>query len=146
MISNSARGLITVATIWYGFVPLMADLNPSHLFNPNWTPHARMHLTWLLSTNFLLAMYALYLLWGAKEILKAGLLGLCVVGGFWVATLTRDLYGGMLVDPDLSTEFVMGLNPNILANTLLVLLLGIGVFLQSRAERQPRQLSATHAS
>jgi hypothetical protein len=106
----------------------MADLNPSHLFNPNWTPHARMHLTWLLSTNFLLAMYALYLLWGAKEVLKAGLLGLCVVGGFWVATLTRDLYGGMLVDPDLSTEFVMGLNPNIVANTLLVLLLGIGVF------------------
>ena len=94
-----------------------------------------MHLTWLLSTNFLLAMYALYLLWGAKEVLKAGLLGLCVVGGFWVATLTRDLYGGMLVDPDLSTEFVMGLNPNIVANTLLVLLLGIGVFLQSRAER-----------
>ena len=53
-----------------------------------------MHLTWLLSTNFLLAMYALYLLWGAKEVLKPGLLGLCVVG-------TRDLYGGMLVDPDL---------------------------------------------
>ena len=135
MISKSAQGLITVATIWYGCVPLMADLNPSHLFNPNWTPHARMHLTWLLSTNFLLAMYALYLLWGVKEILKAGLLMLCVVGGFWVATLTRDLYGGMLVDPDLSTEFVMGLNPNIVANTLLVLLLGIGVFLQSRAER-----------
>ena len=135
MISNSARGLITVAIVWYGCVPLMADLNPSHLFNPNWTPHARMHLTWLLSTNFLLAMYALYLLWGAMEVLKAGLLGLCVVGGFWVATLTRDLYGGMLVDPDLSTEFVTGLNPNIVANTLLVLLLGIGVFLQSRAER-----------
>jgi hypothetical protein len=145
MISNSARGLITVATIWYGFVPLIADLNPSHLFNPNWTPHARMHLTWLLSTNFLLAMYALYLLWGAKEVLKAGLLGLCVVGGFWVATLTRDLYGGMLVDPDLSTEFVMGLNPNIVANILVVLLLGIWVFLQSRAGGQTRQLSATYS-
>ena len=145
MISKSARGLITVATIWYGFVPLLADLNPSHLFNPNWTPHARMHLTWLLSTNLLLAMYALYLLWGAREVLRAGLLGLCVVGGFWVATLSRDLYGGMLVDPDLSAEFVMGLNPNIVANTLLLLLLGVGVFLQSRAGGQTRQLSATHS-
>ena len=146
MISKPARVLITVATTWYGFVPLMADLNPSHLFNPNWTPHARMHLTWLLSTNFLLAMYALYLVWGAKEVLRAGLLGLCVVGVFWVATLTRDLYGGMLVDPDLPADFVMGLNPNIIANTLLLLLLGIGVFLQSRAGGQTRQLSATHSS
>ena len=146
MISKPARVLITDATIWYGFVPLMADLNPSHLFNPNWTPHARMHLTWLLSTNFLLAMYALYLVWGAKEVLRAGLLGLCVVGVFWVATLTRDLYGGMLVDPDLSADFIIGLNPNIIANTLLLLLLGIGVFLQSRAGGQTRQLSATHSS
>ena len=82
MISNSARGLITAATIWYGCVPLMADLNPSHLFNPNWTPHARMHLTWLLSTNFLLAMYALYLTVGRQGGFKSGPIGALRGGRF----------------------------------------------------------------
>ena len=82
---------------------------------------------------------------GCQRGFKSGSFGSLRGGRILVATLSRDLYGGMLVDPDLSAEFVMGLNPNIVANTLLLLLLGIGVFLQSRAGGQTRQLSATHS-
>ena len=132
MPSNAARLVVTVATVWYGFVPLLADLNPTHLFNPNWTPHARMHLSWLLSANMLLATYALVLIWRFKETVRAIMIGLCVVGGFWVATLTRGFYGGKLVDPDLDVHFLIGINPNLVANAMVLLLLVTGLFLHLR--------------
>jgi len=135
MINPTARILVTIATLWYGLVPLFADLNPSHLFNPNWTPHARMHLTWLLSTNFLIAIFALSLLWRTNDLIKSATLGLCVVGGFWIATFSRTAYGGMLVDPDLHQHLVLGVNPNIAANVMMAILLVSGLLIQLRHQR-----------
>ena len=80
-----------------------------------------------------------FLLWREKETIKAGLLGLCVVLGFWTATITRDLYGGMLVDPDLAHEFVLGVNPNIAANIMVLCLLTAGITLQKRTDKQPER-------
>ena len=82
-------------------MPVIADLSDSHLLNPSWMPHARFHLAWLLSTNSLLALYALNLIWRVVKVLQAGLIGIFVMSGFWVAALTRKLYGGPFVDPDL---------------------------------------------
>ena len=48
---------ITIPTIWYGTMPVIADLSDSHLLNPTWMPHAKFHLAWLLSTNSLLALF-----------------------------------------------------------------------------------------
>jgi hypothetical protein len=50
--------LITLATIFYGIMPVIADLSDSHLLNPSWMPHAKFHLVWLLSTNSLFALFA----------------------------------------------------------------------------------------
>ena len=37
-----ARILLTLATLGYGFVPVLADFNKTHATNPKWTPHARV--------------------------------------------------------------------------------------------------------
>ena len=90
--------VLSLITLSYGLIPLLADLNASHVGNELWPPHARLHMVWLLASNSLLAGFALWLIWVKCEISHAITLGLIAVGGFWIATLTRDLYGGALAD------------------------------------------------
>ena len=127
--------LITLATIFYGIMPVIADLSDSHLLNPSWMPHAKFHLVWLLSTNSLFALFALYLIWIENKAFQAGLIGIIVTSGFWIAALTRDLYGGLFVDPNLEVSEMMGLHPNVFAFIFVTLFLVVGTYLQSEASK-----------
>ena len=57
--SLTGRVLMTVATLLYGVLPPLVDLTETHVFHPGWTPHARMHMVWLLGTNSAIAVLAL---------------------------------------------------------------------------------------
>ena len=108
------RLIITIATLVYGVIPLFVDISATHAFHPEWPPHARFHMVWLLGTNSTLAILALYLMWvsnleAAVSIRLAGIIGLCVYGGFVISTVTSKLYGGALVDPIGGVPPVMGM-------------------------------------
>jgi hypothetical protein len=110
--------LMTLATLVYGVIPPFVDLTETHVFHPEWTPHSRMHMVWLLGTNSGVALVALYWLWlyranRALGLNLAGILGLCVYGGFWVSALTASLYGGALSDKG-GVPPVMGMDANVL--------------------------------
>ena len=57
---TAGRVFMTFAILIYGAIPPLVDLNRTH---PDWTPHARMHLAWLVITNSSLSLVALGLLW-----------------------------------------------------------------------------------
>ncbi len=131
--SLNGRILMTLATLMYGLIPPLVDLTETHVFHPEWTPHSRMHMVWLLGTNSTLAMVALYFLWLKKEnssfgISLAGVLGLCVYGGFMLSAATMSFYGGSLTDKG-GVPPVFGLDANILAFSTGLLILLIGWFL-----------------
>ncbi|MBL8020304.1 MAG: hypothetical protein JNM27_11610 [Leptospirales bacterium] len=127
--SRIGRILMTVATLVYGVIPPIVDLTETHVFHPDWTPHSRMHMVWLLVTNSSLAAIALYLLWRSgidrARVRMAGILGLCVYGGFMISAATVPFYGGALSDGG-GVPPVFGVDANIVTFTLglLVLLLG----------------------
>ena len=133
MKNNLSKILITIPTIWYGTMPVIADLSDSHLLNPTWMPHAKFHLAWLLSTNSLLALFSLYLIWVKDKSIYAGLIGIFVMAGFWIAALSRNLYGGLFADPNLDVSNIMGLHPNVFAFIFVSLFLVAGTYLQSKA-------------
>ena len=60
---SRARILVTVPIVFVGFVPMLADFNPSHAINPGWPGHARLHLVWLVATNTLVSTFGLWTLW-----------------------------------------------------------------------------------
>ena len=135
-----SRILITIATLVYGVIPVLVDLTETHVFHPDWTPHARFHMVWLLSTNSILAVLALYLMWISKydaviRIRAAGVIGLCVLGGFFVSTLTKNLYGGLLVDPVGGVPPIMGLDANLVVFTPMLVLVVIGLWSSFRDVR-----------
>lgn len=137
---RASRILITIATLVYGVIPVLVDLTETHVFHPDWTPHARFHMVWLLSTNSILAALALYLMWISKydaviRIRAAGAVGLCVLGGFFVSALTKNLYGGLLVDPVGGVPPIMGLDANLVIFTPMLVLVVIGLWSSFRDVR-----------
>jgi Kef-type K+ transport system membrane component KefB len=139
----AGRVIMSFATLIYGILPLLVDLGRTHVFHPDWTPHSRMHVVWLLITNSAIAVLALYLLWFHKTrnthgIHLAGLLGLCVYGGFLLAALTTSLYGGALSDRD-GVPPVMGLDANLVVFSFALLMLLVGWFLARQGQRRNGQ-------
>lgn len=129
-----AKLFITIATLIYGIAPLFADLNSTHVFHPEWTAHSKLHMVWLLGTNSSIAALGLWLIWHRGQELLAGILGLCVVGGFWIAAGTQGLYGGALTDSGgIETRF-LGFEGNAIAFGIVVVLLFIGMFIRSRSD------------
>ncbi len=129
-----SRWLITVATVVYGLIPPLVDLSATHVFHPDWMPHARLHAVWQLGTNSGLALLALYLMWvkSSNDLLRirfAGLIGLCVYAGFFVSALTHPLFGGALADEQGGVPTVMGIYGNVMAFTPMLILVVIGLWL-----------------
>lgn len=127
-----ARILLTLAAIQWGLIPLMVDLTETHVFKPDWPPHARLHAVWLLATGATLAIYAVALLWTsgtdkAHRLRHASVIGCIVLTGFFIAALTTDIYGGAfteLAEPDT----VFGINTNIFAFSAAAVLQLIGTY------------------
>src|SRR5262245_14428746 len=98
-----ARLILTMATLGYSLVMVRADFNKTHATNPLWTPHARFHVVWQVSSNAGVALIALALIWLGGPLPKerlylAAALGLAVYGAFFVTVFARRMFGGALYD------------------------------------------------
>src|SRR5947209_19743437 len=60
---NIGKILISLAAIITAVVPFLADWNDSHLFSPQWSPHARFHGAVSLGMTTILSSVALWLIW-----------------------------------------------------------------------------------
>lgn len=60
---KSAKILLSVLVVVTTLVSIVADWNTSHVFNPDWTPHARFHDIMLLTLLVGLLPLLLWLLW-----------------------------------------------------------------------------------
>ena len=122
--------LITLATLLYGIAPLFADLNVTHVLNPEWTPHSRVHMVWLLGTNSIVAALALWLLWFRAQLVLSATLGLCVMAGFWIAVVTRPLYGGALSDARGINANILGVEGNVFVFGVITIMLTAGIVMK----------------
>jgi hypothetical protein len=98
------RLLLSALAGGQGLAALLIDLNRTHAANPSWTGHARFHVVWQVSTDALLALFTLALLWWTgpypdERFYLAALLTAFPMLGFVFALATRALYGGTLHDP-----------------------------------------------
>ena len=120
---------VSAITIFYGLVPAIADLNETHLFNPLWSEHARLHGAWFLAFAAGIALIALFLIWVRDDVLLPITFGLMFVLGFWVATIFAPLYGAALVDENGYVQTVFGIESNMFLFSVVggLLLIALGV-------------------
>ncbi|MCB9763859.1 MAG: hypothetical protein H6739_29080 [Alphaproteobacteria bacterium] len=135
-VAKVGRALMTLTTLTYGLIPPLADISPTHLFHPDWPPHARMHATWLMAVNTSLSVLSLTLLWRAKDpalgTKAAGLLGTLVYAGFFLSAGTAPLYGGALSDEGGVPSLGAGLDANLVVFSITSVLHLTGWALASR--------------
>lgn len=106
------RVLMTLAALGLGVLPLKVDLSATHVLNPTWPAHARLHEVWLLSTGAILGLLVIYFIWVHRpdkraEHLLAFVLLSVLASGFFIAAATADSYGGVLVDPLTASQMPM---------------------------------------
>jgi len=128
---KSAAVRLTLTAVIYGLIPLIVDISPTHILHPAWSPHARFHVMWQISVGTMLALLSVLLIWwpGTQRALRlklGALLGCIALGGFVVAALTRNLYGGQFSEPG-GVPPVGGIDANVLAftPTIAIQLLGL---------------------
>ena len=130
-----ARGLVTLIAAFLAVGPLVADLNETHLLNPLWSPHARLHTAWLLGTNALISLVALWTLWGrnaARDVaglrLSAALVG-AILAGFFIAAVTQSAYGGAFTDANGVPLTVGPLDANLAGFSFCAVVVGTALFI-----------------
>ena len=89
--------LTSLCLILAGIGPLLLDIGDTHLFNPNWDEHSRVHEVWRLATNFMITFLGLYLIWKKNMLSIASLLSLCMIIGFMISVITMPFYNGLAV-------------------------------------------------
>jgi hypothetical protein len=95
--------LLTIVALEF-FGPIVRDSGPSHVLNPTWVGHARVHLVWLLGFLFFSGLANLWLIWWrrpfeTRNLRLSALWQCCNLGGFWVAYALVDVYGGLITVP-----------------------------------------------
>jgi hypothetical protein len=132
-----AKLIITLGALLYGLgVPLL-EINSTHVFNPQWEAHARLHEVWQLATNSALALLSLWLAWGRNNIRLPSILAMLVTGGFLFAYLVREGYGGSMVLSDGSEKLLFGLNLGAFAFGIVFLLSALTLLLPDPS-KQPQ--------
>ena len=98
-----ARVLFTLATISWAALTVVADFNKTHATNPKWTPHARFHVVWQISSYVGFGLMALALIWTpgpypVERLYLVAVMGAIVYAAFFVALAAMPLYGGAAYD------------------------------------------------
>ncbi len=107
------------------------EINASHVFNPAWPAHARLHEVWQLVTHFALGVFCLWLAWYQQQLRIAAIISIIVMGGVVVAHAIESNYGGSIQSGNIS-KTILGMDLAIVAATVVILLALVAIMLESR--------------
>ncbi|MDG1185165.1 MAG: hypothetical protein P8N39_06195 [SAR86 cluster bacterium] len=119
----------SIALICAGLGPLSIDVGITHLLNPDWDAHARVHEVWRLSTNSFIAFIGLYLIWIMQKELLAALLSLCLLLGFWVSVFLMPFYDGLAVGQGVDELEPFGVPINIISIAVVSIIQIVGLII-----------------
>lgn len=117
------KSIITFSVILYSIVVPFLEINDTHVFNQDWTPHVRIHEVWQLITNTSIGILCLWLVWVKDETKISTTLSLLITGGFLLAYILQDFYGGSMKYLDGSEKTLFGINIGVLGFGIAFILL-----------------------
>jgi hypothetical protein len=138
-----ARILLTLATVGYGLITVKADFNRTHATNPLWTPHARFHVVWQITSYVGFGLIAFALIWlpgpyAVARLYLAAAFAAVVYGAFFIALATMSVYGGGTYDENGYQPFTLNvggprlMDVNVSAFSVMLVFLVAGAALIAR--------------
>lgn len=111
------------------------EISDSHLINPDWPAHARLHDAWQLMTNGALSILALALVWkGSAPKIGLGIV-LIISISFLLSLISGRLYGGSMLNSNGTEMAFAGVNVAVLIVSILTVLLILSYYSVSRHTR-----------
>lgn len=141
---KTGKFLISFIAVFTAVSPYLADWNETHIYNPNWPPHAKFHNAQTMIFGAYLGLLSLWVLWGRKDISESEKLnqGTVFAALYWLAQLPAILFPGTAFnDPNgLPMPTVLGVQTNqVLLSIFFILpLIGLGYYLERKRIRQQR--------
>ena len=129
------KSIITFSIFLYAIVVPFLELNDTHVFNPDWTPHVRIHEVWQLFTNTGVGILCLWLVWFKRELKISAILSMLITGGFLLAYLLKDTYGGSMQYLDGSEKTLLGINIGVLGFGIAFMLLLVTIPLNMKLKK-----------
>ncbi len=120
---------ITFSVVLYAIAVPYLEINTTHVFNPDWTPHARIHEVWQLFTNTSIGIVCLWLVWKKREVILSTVISMIITGSFLIAFALRDTYGGAMKFLDGSEKTILGINIGVFGFGLAFILLTVSILL-----------------
>jgi len=105
------RAVIIINTLIFILVIPYLEISATHLYNPDWPGHARLHEAWQLISNSALALFAVSLLWKNRYLMLSLTISFILSSSFVVAFLLQNFYGGTMKHSDGSELLIAGINP-----------------------------------
>ena len=128
---------VTLAGLVFLVLLPAAEISDTHVFNPAWPEHARLHEVWQLCAHALLSGIALWLIWVKREALVASVIALAMGASFVFAYLIRESYGGSMSHAD-------GEPVTALANAAVVVAAGVSALLIAGIFQEASSLRSSH--
>ncbi|CAA0108842.1 Uncharacterised protein [Halioglobus japonicus] len=110
------------AIVFAVLIPVL-ELNSTHLTNPEWPSHARLHEAWQLLTNAAISVLALGCVWTNRAPRIGISLALMIGVSFLTAWALGSIYGGSMLHTDGTQMAVGGINVAVIVVIALTALL-----------------------
>lgn len=127
--------IITLSVSLYAIGVPYLEINDTHVFNPDWTPHVRIHEVWQLITNSSIGFFCLWLAWVQGRVILSSLLSLFITGSFLIALALQNSYGGSMKYLDGSEKTIFGQNIGVVGFGLAATLLLLSICIELRNSR-----------
>jgi len=115
------------AIIFTVLIPVL-ELGPTHLTNPDWPSHARLHEAWQLLTNAAISALALGCVWTSRAPRIGVSLALMICVSFLAAWALGPVYGGSMLHSDGTQMAVGGVNVAVILVIALTALLVVSLW------------------
>jgi len=130
--------LVSFGALFYVVVIPLLEWNHTHVFNPDWPPHARFHEVWQLFTHIALGLVAMWLVWVKGQIKLPALISCCVMGGVLFSHSLSFYVGGSVQSGNLSNK-LLGLDLAIFVALMVVLLAMVAVLIERKSDSENTQ-------
>lgn len=137
-LATASVGLSVI--IFVVLIPIL-EVSPTHIFNPEWPSHARLHVAWQLMTNAALSILALGCVWSSRFPRMGVCIALIPIVSFLMAFTLRSFYGGSLFHTDGTQIEIGGINVAVLIMIPLTALLLVSLWkTKTPAQKQGVQI------
>lgn len=129
---STGRVLTSIVAVYAAFGSYIFDWNKTHIFNPNWPPHAKFHNAQDMLLGTATGMLALWVLWLQKADDRNKLwLSTALASLYWLTQFGAIFFPGTaLTDPEFS--YPGQLPAQLIVDIVMVTLLTIGYLFEHR--------------